>query len=63
MANGVAMRWRNRSSAIINVMLQLLVIIQELVSSENFHWIWQDSDTCPRVDMCPQSNVSSKNFH
>ena len=40
MANGMAMRWRNRSSAIINVMLQLLVIIQELVSSENFHWIW-----------------------
>ena len=34
-----------------------------LVSSESFHWTWQDLDTCPRVDTCPQSNMSSENFH
>ena len=34
-----------------------------LVSSESYHWIRQDSDTCPRVDTCKQSNMSSDNFH
>ena len=34
-----------------------------LVSSGSFHWTRLDSDTCPRVDKCPQSNVSSGNFH
>ena len=34
-----------------------------LVSSESNHWTHQDSDMCPKVDMCQQSNVSSDNFH
>ena len=34
-----------------------------LMSSENFHWIRQDLNTCPRVDMCPQSNMFNDNFH
>ena len=34
-----------------------------LMSSENFHWIRQDLNTCPRVDMCPQSNGSNGTYH
>ena len=34
-----------------------LVSREELVSSENYYWTRQDSDTCP------QSNVFSDNFH
>ena len=33
------------------------------MSSPNYHWTRQDLDMCPRVDICPQSNVSSNNFH
>ena len=32
-----------------------------LVSSGSYHWTRQDLDTCPRVDTCPQSNVSNDN--
>ena len=32
-----------------------------LVSSGSYHWTRQDLDTCPKVDTCPQSNVSNDN--
>ena len=36
---------------------------EEEVSSGSYHWTHQDSDTCPRVDTCLQSNIFSDNFY
>ena len=57
------MYWFGVRCHIVYDMNNIILFRARLVSSENFHWTWQDLDMCPRVDTCPRSNVSSENFH